>query len=809
MSDVGRILRQARQELLDLSAGRPLLDTPRHRARAKTVEVVGARSETVFRHLVDDGKGLSFRPRPEPHEIEAEAGSAEDLLATLAPPAETGCGEGGLQHQEPWHNLWLQTELGPERLQGRLLRLHHDARSQYEERGVGALYLALGFLEWYESAVAQQPCHAPLILVPVRLERGSAVERFRLWFADEEIATNLALADRLRDDFALSLPEIDPTERLEPAAYLRLVADAVRTEARFRVHADDVVLGLFSFARLLTYRDLDPAAWPAEMALEQRPLLRALLGEGFPADAEIALDERSLDELLPPRDALHVLDADGAQAIALATARAGHSLLIQGPPGTGKSQTIANLVAAAVHDGKTVLFVAQKMAALEVVKRRLDQIGLGELCLELHSRCASRRELLEEFERTLQLGAPRADDPADCFEELAAARARLDDYAQGLHRPAGGAGVTPFEAIGRLAELRGRGTPPCPVKLPGASHWSRAELRARRGQVSALAQRVAELGIPAGHPWRGIGLQALAPGDQQAIEQAVAALHVQLATLLKAVGKLEEWLGTRPVAQTREQLARVIDAAASLARLPAEADVLALRAEVWEHEVEAIQNLVAAGTIFGIARNDLRRVVKDAAWSLDLTATRQALAGHGALWWRWFSCAWRRSRTTLRALARGAPPTALAEQLALLDRLIDAQAIGRQILAGDALGRAAFGGLWAGERSDWGKLGAVLAWRRDPAASTLMPCLLHLLAESGERRPPIMLAAHSRRLLDAVEAGWSALVARLQLDSSEAFGEPRIESLALTRVLERLASWAAQPAGLASWLDYGAQKRRA
>src|SRR5688572_1748503 len=140
MSDVGRILRQARQELLDLSARSRLLDTPRHRARATTLQVIGGRSETVFRRLVEDGKGLSFRPRPEPHEANADAGSAEDaaredLLATLAPPAEIGSGEGGLHHhQELWHDLGLQTDLGAERLQGRLLRLHHDARSHYEER---------------------------------------------------------------------------------------------------------------------------------------------------------------------------------------------------------------------------------------------------------------------------------------------------------------------------------------------------------------------------------------------------------------------------------------------------------------------------------------------------------------------------------------------------------------------------------------------------------------------------------------------------------------------------------------------------
>ena len=438
-----------------------------------------------------------------------------------------------------------------------------------------------------------------------------------------------------------------------------------------------------------------------------------------------------------------------------------------------------------------------------------ERRGVGEFWLELHTGHASRRGLLDERERTLQLDAACEDDLVDPFEELAAARARLNDYARSLHRPVGVAAVTPYEAIERLAELRVGDTPPCSFKLPGACYWSRAGLDARRERVSALAQSVADLGSPAAHPWRGVGVHTVLPADGQAIGQAVAALHEQLSTLLKAVGKLEEWLGAPRPAQTREQLARIIDAVASLARLPPEADALALRAEVWEHEIEAIKELVATGTIFRIARNDLRRVVDEAAWSLDLRPTRRDLARHGALWWRPCSRAWRQSKATLRALARGAPPSALAKQLALLDRLIDAQDLRRQISDRDALGRAAFGRLWAGEGSDWGKLGSVLGWRRYPAVSTLMPRLLHLLAEIPDRRAPVMLAMHSRRLLDAVEAGWSALAARLQLDPDEAFGDARLDSVALTRVLERLASWAAQPAGLASWLAYGAQKRHA
>ncbi len=807
MSDVDRILEQARKELLDLSGRNRLLNAPRHAARASTLEIEGERSESLFRLLVEDGKGLGFRARSEPgpddRRPDAEAAS-DDLFEDLAPP-----GAAALAPLPQHRDLWLQTGLGAERLQGRLLRLYYDARSHYEERGVGVLYLALGFLEWYEAATVEQPRSAPLILLPVRLERSSALERFRLWFAEEEIATNLSLAEKLRRDFSLTLPAIDPEERLDPAAYFRRVGEAVAAEKRFRVHADDIVLGLFSFTKLLMYRDLDPTTWPAETPLARRPLLHALLTDGFGGEADPPAEDRPLDERLPPREQLHVLDADASQTQALEAARAGRNLVIQGPPGTGKSQTIANLIAAAVHGGKSVLFVAEKMAALEVVKRRLDQIGLGELCQELHSRRANKRSLLEELERTLELGAPRQDDPSDRFAELAGARRRLNRHVAVLHRPIGGAGVSPFEAIGRLAGLYGRAPPPSPIPLPGSTHWSRAELRERRDQVQSLAERVAALGTPTEHPWRGVDLPAALPGDRQAIAGAIEDLREQLRLLLKAATKLQEWLGIRPVAPTLAQLGDLIEACCSLAELPPGADGKALRAEVWDRPDDALEALIEAGETFSRARDELRRVVTEAAWSADLAAARRDLAAHGASWGRWFKGDWRRARAMLRGIAKAEPPAALQDQLALLDRVISIQAARARIGRDDALGRTAFGRLWQGEHSNWSELGAVLAWRHNLPDRTLLPHLLRLVVEVGDREPAVLLATPARRLLEAVNGGWTALAARLQLDQAEAFGEGRIATLPLARILERLDAWAAQPGALALWIGYSARKREA
>ena len=800
MSDVGPVLQQARKELLDFSGRNRLLNAPRHPSRASILEVTGERSDAVLRLLVEDGKGLGFRPRAEP-----QPDAASDLFDDLAPPDEP---DPAARPRAPQQDLWLQTELAAERLQGRLLRLYYDARTHYEERGVNVLYLALGFLEWYEPG-APQPKFAPLILVPVRLERGSAAERFRLWFADEDIATNLSLAEKLRQEFGLSLPEVDPAERLEAGAYCRAVAAAVRPEARFRVHADDIVLGLFSFAKLLMYRDLDAASWPAEIALDQRPLLRALLVDGFRRLPGPRPDDPPLDELLPPPAMLHVLDADASQAQAILAARTGHDLLIQGPPGTGKSQTIANLIAAAVYDGKTVLFVAEKMAALEVVKRRLDQIGLGELCQELHSRHSNKRALLEELERTLRLGAPRPDDPSERFAELAAARGHLNGHADCLHRPQGGAGITPFEALGRLAALQGQGEPPPAIKLPGAPHWTRAELRERRDQVAVLARRVAEVGLPAEHPWRGVGLAALLPSDHQAIGQAVEALREPAALLCRAAVKLQEWLGMTPVMPTLEQLELMSDACASLAELPEDVDAVALADPVWQRDGRAIEELVAAGEELAATRSDLRELISEPAWSQDLTAIRRDLAAHGGSWLRWLNRSYRRARASWRGLATARSPVDLKAQLALLDRLIAAQATRERVIAEDALGRAAFGRIWAGKRSDWSRLGAVLAWRRDLSDPALLPYLLRLLAKTGDREPPIMLAEHSARLLEVVGAEWVRLLERVEFDPVEAFGEGPGQAVTIDLIASRLASWAAEPDALRQWLGYCAQKRQA
>jgi primosomal protein N' len=238
------------------------------------------------------------------------------------------------------------------------------------------------------------------LLLPVSLVRDAKRSTFDLKLRDDGIATNQALQERLRGDFGLALPEVVKSEDWQPSSYFDAVANAVAAKRRWSIDANAIELGFYSFAKQLMMRDLEPGNWP-DNALAAHPLLRRLLGEGFATEPPIPPEAARLDEVLKPADLIHVVAADSSQTRIVEAVRAGHNLVVQGPPGTGKSQTITNIIAAAVHDGQTVLFIAEKVAALNAVYDRLDKSGLDDICLELHSWAANKRLVAERLDRTL------------------------------------------------------------------------------------------------------------------------------------------------------------------------------------------------------------------------------------------------------------------------------------------------------------------------------------------------------------------------------------------------------------------------
>ncbi|HEY2157777.1 MAG TPA: DUF4011 domain-containing protein, partial [Isosphaeraceae bacterium] len=469
---LGRIER-ARRELLDLSARNRLVSTPRGPSRGRKIDVVDERTEEVFRLLVAERKSMSFLPGEGGDEPE---GPGEESAA-LAQPEEDPRSNGA---PDPRHtDLKLQTRLKSEPLQARLLAMYYDAQTYEQEQGVSILYLAAGFLRWFESPSSDVARHAPLLLIPVDLERPSAAGRFHVRLREEDLETNLSLRAKLRAEFGIDLPEVPDAEELSPSAYFDAVRGAVAGQPRWEVLHDDMVLWFFSFAKYLMYRDLDAASWPAHAPLGANPVLSRLLGDGFPAEPPLFGEDEKIDTLIPPEAMVHVTDADSSQAIVIEEVRRGRHLVVQGPPGTGKSQTITNLIAGAVKDGKKVLFVAEKMAALDVVRGRLERLGLGPLCLELHSSKASKKAVLEELARTLALGRPKTRGSAGLLEALKAAIGRLNGHARDLNTPVDPSGLTPYQVIGRLTALYGRGVEASSLGLAGLEILTADQFRER------------------------------------------------------------------------------------------------------------------------------------------------------------------------------------------------------------------------------------------------------------------------------------------------------------------------------------------
>lgn len=300
----------------------------------------------------------------------------------------------------------LQTLRGDEALQRLLTRMERDSKSVLEEQGVNTLYLALGFLHWKEAATTRSR-RSPLLLVPLELQRPSVRERVSALWTGEELGPNLSLEQKLKHDFGVVLPTCPDLGSEAPSSYFDAVEKAVASQPDWRVEPNAIRVGFFSFTKFLMYRDLDPTSWPAGKGPVEHPILGGLIRGDMPSSDGPAPVSGQVDRAARDQDVVTILDADSSQTEALLRARQARVMVIQGPPGTGKSQTIANLIADAVMQEKKVLFVAEKLAALSVVKRRLQQSGLGDACLELHSRMAKKKEIIQDLARTWDLAPPR------------------------------------------------------------------------------------------------------------------------------------------------------------------------------------------------------------------------------------------------------------------------------------------------------------------------------------------------------------------------------------------------------------------
>jgi very-short-patch-repair endonuclease len=792
-----------RRKLLDIGKRNRLINTPLRNARAKQLRVVDELSDEVFRLLVTEKRKMSFLAVPEAQAKGEEEDAADDGQLVYVPPADDEVEEGALAARHT--DLNLQTSYKAEPLQKRLLGLSRDAKTLEEEQGISVLFLALGFLKWFESESSDVERYAPLIIVPVNLVRDDIRGRFKLELRDEDMQLNLSLQAMLESDHGLSLPDLPDQDGWQPSDYFGTIEELVSDKARWTVERDEIVLGFYSFAKFLMWRDLDPENWPEGSGIAGNKLLDDLLVDGFAPEERVVGEDQNLDEAFPDPAALfHIMDADASQTQVIAAARAGRNLVVQGPPGTGKSQTIANIIATAVADGRKVLFVAEKMTALTVVHDRLAQRGLDHACLELHSNKANKMALLQELGRTLDAARPRAVDSA-AYGETRELRDKLNRLSKLLHDRDQASERSPFEVLGEIVKLRELGATTPSFELPHTSTWDRATVAAAVRDVKAFSEVTKQYGVETEHAWRGV-TRRLSPMDRERLSPLVDLALSKLELLHRLAHKAAEICSDENelTPNACEALAPMLEALerrpAHLGRLCSNPDALA--------ELDRVAELCEMVRSLSAKEAALTEQVIDAALEMDWTEVRAQIAGHGQSFFRLFNGKFRDAVQKLRSVCKGLLPDAHNDRLELLDALLERARLAKQLQRNAEFGALVFGSRWREQETDVAEVEAACAWLQ---SSTPLFGGLENLTHIANALEDDDTDIRARPLKDALTDCVSALgtvAEMLGLEMPMAFGVEQLLHVPLNALRSRFAEWQSDPEGIVSWFQVNQAAQR-
>ncbi|WP_204152231.1 DUF4011 domain-containing protein [Leptolyngbya sp. CCY15150] len=438
-------------------------------------------------------------------------------------------GDGG----KPAHrDKSLQTLLYPDELERKLAGLREGARKSIQETGLNTLYLAFGMLEWYESEQSDKRLLAPLLIYPVTLERQlrNGQYNYTVKSFGEGPEENFSLRERLRQNYGITLPAFTADDQQvsnNPEAYFKQISQIIRNHGRWTVRRF-LTLSLFSFKGIALFQDLNPENWPSESSLLDHPLISTIFCGQEEVSQNAIADDYEVDEPKIARKVpLLITDADASQFSAIVDVLDDKNLVIKGPPGTGKSQTITNLIAAALAKGKKVLFLAEKKAALEVVYNRLAGAGLENYCLEVHSTATSRQSFYERLKQRVEQESPPdiSQELEDQVRECSQLRQLLSRYVELLNQPCGKTGKTIQELLWshqRAMELIAN-VPSVPSGLESfrddkAAVMTTADLQRKCQHLREFQQQQQELlqkhSQIRKHPWFGLTAHNLSPIDQ-------------------------------------------------------------------------------------------------------------------------------------------------------------------------------------------------------------------------------------------------------------------------------------------------------
>lgn len=489
-------------------------------------EAIGKWRDSLV-NLTGTNRLLNFRPvktgrldivQPAPGEVLAYVSRGKScVFRALLPLSDEAGSPLPAQPTAPQQGC-LDIGRDPGQLAAAVRNLYRRSHQAFLDQGLSVLYLAFGVLSWKDEDGTRYT--SPLLLVPMQLTAKGSKQLPVLDPAGDDPVANPALALKLQQ-YGIALPRIDPDEDIALSVFMDRVRQAVAGQDGWAV-AESLVLSCFSFSKEAMYRDL----MENEDRITAHAGIAALAGGGKDSahTAAFAFDEipdEKIDDLAPPERTPVILDADSSQRACVAAALDGRSFVMDGPPGTGKSQTIANMIATLLHAGKTVLFVSEKAAALDVVRDRLHNAGLGHFLLELHSQKATRKEVATALGRALDtVPVPPPAMPQLNADSARARREQLNAYADAMNRPRAPLDLSLHHVLGLIAKLHS-------VPVAPATGLAPVDLTIEvYSQIRSEADRLARAWRPARQGssfiWRGVTERG---SLESRLYQAVSALR--------------------------------------------------------------------------------------------------------------------------------------------------------------------------------------------------------------------------------------------------------------------------------------------
>ncbi len=680
-----------------------------------TVRIIDEYPPQVFKQLyLLDGK-LRFRVLPanesadlkNPPESHPATSSGDEVLDQI--PSVDFISLNAEELGQDRTDNFLQTNLTTEKLQNSLRRIAEQAQSSLEEQGVNTLFLALGALHYKETAQSNDVFQAPLILLPVQVNRTSASSPFNVTATDEDPFVNPSLVEHMRTAQGVSLPELPDRDGLSETydlqSFYRAVEEAVRDKDGWRV-TSDIFLSFFSFQKYVMFKDLESN----QLDFAEHRIVRQVVRRTGTSLRELPPDVQSaeLDENFPAERTAQVVDADSSQLRAIYAAGLGHDLVLVGPPGTGKSQTITNLIAQALSANKSVLFVAEKRAALEVVYSRLVEAGLGEFCLELHSNKANKRDVLRGIAHAWDVSLQDPEWKHDGTDRLPVVRDELTTYTDDVHSPFGNLHISPYRALWELERVRNA---PKIEFRSDLSNLNQQELDEACRNLTDLAREIEPIGVPALHPLRDTTQTLYLEADLDHLEVLLKELIDTLTRVIEAAPTVANDFGI-PALVTLDDVSSAAAIAAMLNSSPG-APLRILSSELWNSAPPGAVNLLALGREVKTLRAQIharfteRVLEKDHAQDIAFIEAKE----HSLLGFLNFTSGQYRA-VKARWLSYRKPsynPTML--ELANDLRSVDRYRVQRQALeARDTEGSEYFGLLWRGEYSDWTAMEGYIKW---------------------------------------------------------------------------------------------------